>query len=165
VVKSRGPHGNSMEHGSRYMVIRRCSTYSFLDIPLSSHSSLNIFAKIVQFKLISLIYGGDFNIFRPKGVKRDHEEYALEVVKQQFRFFGPFPVKISEIASPEIVHAILWLMQEIPDEKLAQFYSITEREVIKKDKEFIGKFTKLDWRDRPTAKELLEDAWWKDDEE
>ncbi|KAF2278304.1 kinase-like protein [Westerdykella ornata] len=87
--------------------------------------------------LISLIYGGNFNLFRPKGVDRDHEEYLLE---------------------------ILYLMQEIPQEKTTPFSRITEREVIKKDKDFIMKIMMLDWRDRPTAKDLLEDEWWKDDE-
>jgi hypothetical protein len=56
-------------------------------------------------------------------------------------------------------------MREIPAEKLTPFSHTTEREVIKKDRVFIGKMMKLDWRDRPTAKELLEDDWWNDEEE
>lgn len=38
----------------------------------------------------------------------------------------------------------------------------TEREVCVRDKEFIGKIMKMDWRDRPRAKELLEDDWFKE---
>ena len=34
-----------------------------------------------------------------------------------------------------------------------------------KDKEFIGRIMKMDWRDRPTTKELLEDEWFQEDGE
>jgi hypothetical protein len=56
-------------------------------------------------------------------------------------------------------------MQEIPAAKMTQFYRTTEREVCKNDKDFIWKIMKLDWRERPTAKELLEDEWWKEAQE
>ncbi|OJD13104.1 STE/STE20 protein kinase [Blastomyces percursus] len=114
--------------------------------------------------LISLIYGGNFNLFRPRTVSYGHEEYGLEVLKQQFRYFGPFPAKYEEIASPETVTAILYLMQEIPQSQTTPFQRTTESEVSMKDKGFIGKIMKMDWRDRPTAKELLEDEWFKEDE-
>jgi hypothetical protein len=115
-------------------------------------------------QLISLIYGGDFNLFRPRTVPYGHEEYGLEVLKQQFRYFGPFPAKYEEIASPETVAAILYLMQEIPQSQTTPFHMTTEREVCQKDKMFIGKIMMMDWRDRPTAKELLEDEWFREDE-
>jgi hypothetical protein len=89
----------------------------------------------------------------------------LEVLKQQFRYFGPFPAKYEEIARPETVNAILYLMQEIPQSKTTPFRRVTEREVCRKDKDFIGKVMMMDWRDRPTAKELLEDDWFKEDGE
>ncbi|KAM5434422.1 hypothetical protein McanCB21832_003831 [Microsporum canis] len=112
--------------------------------------------------LICLIYGGDFNIFRPATVSHDHEEYGLEVLKQQFRYFGPFPAKYQEIAGPMTVTAILYLMQEIPRSKTTPFHLITEREVSKPDKEFISKIMEMDWRDRPTVKQLLKDKWFDD---
>ncbi|EGC45357.1 serine/threonine protein kinase [Histoplasma capsulatum var. duboisii H88] len=114
--------------------------------------------------LISLIYGGNFNLFRPKTVPYGHEEYGLEVLKQQFRYFGPFPGKYEEIAGPMTVKAILYLMQEIPQSKTTPFYRTTEKEVCKKDKEFIGKIMMMDWRDRPTAGKLLEDEWFKEED-
>ena len=116
-------------------------------------------------QLISLIYGGNFNLFRPRTVPYGHEEYGLEVLKRQFRYFGPFPAKYEEIATSETVTAILYLMQEIPQSQTTPFHRTTEREVSKKDKEFIGKIMMMDWRDRPTAKELLEDEWFKEDGE
>ncbi|RAK95070.1 putative serine/threonine protein kinase [Aspergillus ibericus CBS 121593] len=113
--------------------------------------------------LISLIYGGDFNLFRPRTVPYGHEEYNLEVLKQQFRYFGPFPGKYQEIAGPETVLAILYLMHEIPQSQTTPFIRTTEREVSLRDKLFIGKIMMLDWRDRPTARELLEDRWFEQD--
>ncbi|KAF1846888.1 putative serine/threonine protein kinase [Cucurbitaria berberidis CBS 394.84] len=132
-----------------------------MEMPWNTASDIWSFGAV----MITLIYGGNFNIFRPKGVDRDHEDYLLEVVKEQFRFFGPFPAKFEEIASRETIDSILYLMQEIPKDKTTPFSRITEKEVIKKDKDFIGKMMKLDWRDRPTAKELLRDEWWKEGED
>jgi hypothetical protein len=48
-------------------------------------------------------------------------------------------------------------MQEILKAKMTSFMRITEREIIKKDKDFIGKIMRFDWRDRPTSRELLDD--------
>ncbi|KAF7122884.1 hypothetical protein CNMCM5793_000994 [Aspergillus hiratsukae] len=58
------------------------------------------------FQLISLIYRGGFNLFRPRTVPYDHEDYNLEVLKQQFCYFGRFPEKYEEIASRETVMGI-----------------------------------------------------------
>jgi hypothetical protein len=112
-----------------------------------------------------LIYGGNFNLFRPKDVRRDQDEYILQVFMEQFRFFAPIPKKFFEIVSPETANSILLVMQEIPRSQTTPFSQITEREIIKKDKDFLLKIMKFDWRDRPTAKELLQDEWWRDDEE
>ena len=89
----------------------------------------------------------------------------MEVLKRQFQYFGPFPPKYEEIASPETVTAILYLMQDIPESQTTPFSRTTEREVSMKDKEFIGRIMKMDWRDRPTTKELLEDEWFQEDGE
>ena len=115
-------------------------------------------------RLTSLIYGGNFNLFLPETVSFGHEEYGLEVLKRQFQYFGPFPAKYEEIASPETIAAVLYLMEEIPQSKTTPFHRTTEKEVCKKDKEFIGKIMTLDWRDRPTAGELLGNEWFKEDE-
>ncbi|KAI7776319.1 serine/threonine protein kinase [Diaporthe eres] len=82
---------------------------------------------------MSMIFGGDFNIFRPNTAGYGDEDYNVEVVQSQFRYFG-----------------------------VAPFSLVTEREVGKEDKEFILRIMKTDWRDQPTAnmKELLEDGWF-----
>jgi hypothetical protein len=46
-----------------------------------------------------------------------------------------------------------------PKANTTPFYRTTEREVIKKDNDFVYKIMKRDRRYRPTAKELLEDEW------
>lgn len=81
---------------------------------------------------------------------------------QQFRYFGHFPAKVADIFSEETIESILLLMQAIPQEKLTPFSRTKEREVCKRDNQFIGKIMMMDWGDRPTAKELLEDEWWDD---
>jgi hypothetical protein len=52
-------------------------------------------------ELISVKYGGGFNLFHPKEIKPDDEEYVLGVFEKQFKYSGPFPAKITEIADPE----------------------------------------------------------------
>ena len=87
----------------------------------------------------------------------------MEVLKKQFQYFGPFPAKYEEVASPETIAAIIYLIEVIPQSQTKPFHRTTEKEVCKNDKEFIGKIMKLDWRDRPTARELLDDKWFKED--
>ena len=111
-------------------------------------------------QLISLIYGGDFNIFRPKEARYGDENYNVEVVKSQFRYFGPFPAKVKEVFNEETLTSIVHLMHLIPPSKMTPFRMATEREVGKEDREFILKIMQMDWRDRPTAKELLQDKWF-----
>ena len=86
------------------------------------------------------------------------------VVVEQFKYFGPFPAKFEEIADPETVQSIMLIMGSFPKEKTTPFSRTTESEVNRRDNIFISKMMKLDWRDRPTAKELLEDEWWDSDE-
>ncbi|GAB7354339.1 hypothetical protein MBLNU459_g4850t2 [Dothideomycetes sp. NU459] len=112
---------------------------------------------------ISLIYGGNFNIFRHKVVPFGHEEYNLEILKEQFRFFGPFPPKIDDITSEDTTQIIIYLMDEIPQSETTPFCMITENEVCKEDKVFIGKIMMMDWRDRPSAQDLLDDKWFEED--
>ena len=83
--------------------------------------------------------------------------------EEQFKYFGPFPAKIAEIADPETVQSIMIVKENIPKADATPFSWTTKREVSKRDNIFISKIMKLDWRDRPSAKELLEDEWWNDE--
>jgi hypothetical protein len=65
---------------------------------------------------------------------------VLGVVMEQFRCSCPFLVEISEIASPDTVQSMLWLMQELPQDKLAQFAWTSEKEFSKEGiKDFLGR--------------------------
>lgn len=107
-----------------------------------------------------MIFGGDVNIFHPKTARYGDEDYNVEVVHSQFRYVGPFPAKIREIVNNETFTSVLYLIHLNLPEKITPFRLVTEREVIKEDKEFILRIIKMDWRDRPTAKELPEDEWF-----
>lgn len=111
-------------------------------------------------QVISLIYGGDFNIFRPKGLKSGDEEYEFRILEKQFQYFGPFPAKWSELIwnDEESFAVLMHLMEQIKE--MTPFQNVVEREVCKADKEFIRKLMKMDPRDRPTAEELLADQWF-----
>lgn len=97
-------------------------------------------------------------------MNQGHDKYLAGVFKEQYAFFGPPPEKFTEIASPATQHTLLCVGAEVQND-MRPFMRITEREMVYKDKVFVAKMMKMDWRDRPTAKELLEDEWWADDEE
>ncbi|ROV94032.1 hypothetical protein VMCG_08229 [Cytospora schulzeri] len=60
----------------------------------------------------------------------------------------------------ETYMSVLYLMHLNPPERMTPFRLVPEREVVKEDTEFILRIMKMDWRDRPTVKELLEDKWF-----
>lgn len=102
-------------------------------------------------------------MFQPQGLKRGEQGYLLGVLEQQFRYFGPFLEPFIEMGDGGVAQIILFLMDTIPEDELTPFACVTEGQVAKKDREFISKIMQLDWRDRPTAKKLLEDEWWQND--
>ena len=155
--QSRGYNGGTLEHRHRYLVIWHFGMSNHL--LANSESYLTILLQ-----LISLIHGGDYNLFRPHNVRKGDEEYGLEVLKQQFRYFGPFPKKYDEIASRETTENVVYLMHVIPPSEAIPFSMVNEQQICKKDKNFIGKMMMMDWRDRATAKDLLDDDWFKDNE-
>ena len=103
------------------------------------------------------------NIFQRETVSYGHEEYELEVLKHLFQYFRAFPTKHEEIASPITVAAIVWLMDGISPSQMTHFANTTVKEVSQRDRGLVGRVMKLDWRDRPTASQLLKDRWFKED--
>lgn len=85
------------------------------------------------------------------------------MLKRQFQYFGHFPAKYRELGGDVIIQTMAYLMHDIPPAKMTHFYRTTEKEVCRKDKKFIGKIMMLDWRDRPTADQLLQDDWFKEE--
>jgi hypothetical protein len=81
-----------------------------------------------------------------------------------YQFFGPFPPKYRELieGNEEINMIIQYLFEKIPQSEMKPFSQVSNREVLRQDKEFICKMMKMDPRERPTAKELLQDDWFKE---
>ncbi|OJJ71915.1 hypothetical protein ASPBRDRAFT_196048 [Aspergillus brasiliensis CBS 101740] len=94
-------------------------------------------ADIWSFGLINLIWGFDFHLFEPD-VPEGHELYDVKETQEN----------------------IMRVMSVIPPEKLKPFRYLREREICDADKAFVLRIMKLDPRDRPTVKELLQDEWF-----
>ncbi|KAF7953383.1 uncharacterized protein EAE97_000782 [Botrytis byssoidea] len=86
--------------------------------------------------ILMLIYG-DHYPFNPRngGAEVDDDEYD----------FG---------------NAIVLAMKAVPPEKMKPLPMITQKEIPKVDNIFLQKVLKLNPRDRPTAKQILDDEWW-----
>ncbi|MCJ1249722.1 hypothetical protein MMC30_006948 [Trapelia coarctata] len=114
--------------------------------------------------LISLIWGDNWHIFRPKNADIDSEEYPLLILIKQASIFGPVPLSFQDIADDERLEILAKTIHFINDNNLKKpFYLSADKELSKEDRTFICKIMKLDPRDRPTAKELLQDEWFRED--
>lgn len=83
---------------------------------------------------------------------------------KQASIFGPVPLSFQEIADDERLNILAKTIQFINENDLRKpFHLSTDKELSKGDKKFICKIMKLDPRDRPTAKELLQDEWFRED--
>ena len=146
-----------MGPADRYMVSgrhRTCPTYSFS----SRHLVLIDFVQ-----LISLIFGGNWHICQPANVHFDDERYAFWVLVEQVRHFGPFNESFEEIADPERLAICTGALDYIiKNGKWLPFSISVDDELAAPDRDFIAKMMKLDPRDRPTARELLEDDWFRE---
>lgn len=129
--------------------------------------SLQITANSPLVKMISLIYGGDYHMFNPanEDVAIDDDLYPFVTLRRMYRVFGPFPQTFEEFAgkNPDLLTIINVLHESGPPEK--PFHRISRMEVSPADKDFLLKIMKLDPRDRPTARQLLEDEWFAEESE
>ncbi|OCK73489.1 kinase-like protein [Lepidopterella palustris CBS 459.81] len=74
----------------------------------------------------------------------------------------PFPLLYREIADEDTLTLFVYTIRGVPYKIIKPFQYITEREITKEDKVFVLKIIKLNPRDRPTAKKLLQDKWFKE---
>ena len=72
---------------------------------------------------------------------------------------------MKRLQDSEIVQTILYIMKMIVKSDTTSFHLITERKICKKNKAFIEKIIMMDWRDRPSAQQLLDYEWFKEAEE
>jgi hypothetical protein len=95
----------------------------------------------------------------------DHEDYEFMILKEQFKFFGPMTVNFLKLVDgdKDVQDAIRMLHHVVPPEQRGLFRTISKKEICAEDKVFLSKIMKYDWRDRPSAKQLLEDEWFGDE--
>ncbi|KAH6875667.1 STE/STE20 protein kinase [Alternaria rosae] len=116
-------------------------------------------------KFAHMIYGSYINPCIPEGprIEDDRPNLPLDVMLRQLHWFGPFPEKIVEVADAESADIIPAFKEYNMPAQQGIFETIPETTSSKKDNKFIRKMMKLDWRDRPSARDLLEDEWWIDE--
>lgn len=63
------------------------------------------------------------------------------------------------LADPETLDKLAAIMNSVEERK--PFELASSKEILKEDREFVCRLMRLDPRDRPSAKVLLQDAWFK----
>lgn len=110
--------------------------------------------------MLSLVFGGGYHLFNPEieNVGPESDDYEFTVLKRMHRFFGPFPESYRDFKDEDTMTIVNFINAQGPPPK--PFHRVGWREVPPTDMEFLLKIMKLDPRERPTAEELLTDAWF-----
>ncbi len=109
-------------------------------------------------KLITLVWGQNWHIFKPFDVDPTDSAYPIEVLRRQDKYFGPFPLSYTSLADDDRLDTLTIITESV--KKRTPFEMASSLEIAKDDRDFIRKLMQLDPRDRPSAKELLQDAWF-----
>ncbi|KJX94470.1 hypothetical protein TI39_contig4189g00010 [Zymoseptoria brevis] len=111
--------------------------------------------------LISLIWGRNFHIFKPRVISADDEEFLVHVLIQQARYFGPFPLSYEMWLDKEQQQVLAAVHIHIEEQDMRKpFLQAEDEEMTLEDRDFLCGIMKLDPRDRPTAQELLKSDWF-----
>ena len=73
-------------------------------------------------------------------------------------FFGPFPLENMDFLDEDALNLLQMIMQMTGENGL--FSRGVLKDISKQDSDFICKIMKLDPKDRPSAKGLLQDTWF-----
>jgi casein kinase II subunit alpha len=115
---------------------------------------------------MSLIWGLNWHIFKPnlEDATADDEEYLIHIIVRQLAHFGPTPKSYLDLIPREDVDRWTNLgaaTQYILDNQKQMPFKLIEDECLtEEDREFLLKVMKFDPRDRPTARQLLQDKWF-----
>jgi hypothetical protein len=91
-----------------------------------------------------------------------NDEFLPRVLISQLGFFGPYPARYKEIAAP-VMPEVDALQQTVAKAGGPERYRNTLTHYInEKDLGFLFSFMKIDPRDRPSARELLQHLWFQD---
>ncbi len=115
------------------------------------------FHLLTSVKLISLIWGENWHIFQPHDIDPTDSIYSIEVLRRQDRFFGPFPLSYTSLADDDRLKTLTIMTKSVEERR--PFEMASSQEIAKEDRKFISKLMKLDPRNRPSAKALLQDSW------
>lgn len=86
----------------------------------------------------------------------------MQVLLKQVGIFGPVPLRYAEIADDERLGVLTAVINIVNQHNLRKpFHLSADEELSREDRTFICKIMKFDPRDRPTAKELLQDEWFR----
>ncbi|KAE9378289.1 alpha/beta-hydrolase [Stipitochalara longipes BDJ] len=116
--------------------------------------------------LISLIWGLNWHMFKPdpKDATADDEEYLIHIIIKQLAHFRPVPKSYIDLIPRK--DSYRWTIlgsatQYIKENQKQRPFKIIEDDCLtEEDREFLLKVMKLDPRDRPTARQLLQDKWF-----
>lgn len=116
-------------------------------------------------QLISLIWGLDWHIFKPdpQDATADAEDYTTHILMQQIIYFGPVPLSFVDLMARaddrwEILGS---LTQHILDNRKQKPFVIAQDDCLtEEDRRFLLTIMKFDPRERPTARQLLQDEWF-----
>jgi len=102
----------------------------------------------------------------PRDTKFGDELYLIHVLIRQLAHFGPIPESYATLVSMEDVETWRILAnanQWIKDNQKARPFNLIQDDCLtEEDRVFLLSIMKLDPRDRPTAKQLLQDKWFND---
>lgn len=87
----------------------------------------------------------------------------MKILMRHHQFSGLFPKMYVELAENETLGSLLYVHNEMPHECRKPFTKVSQTEVTTQDREYCCKIMKLDPRDRPMAKELLQEEWFQVD--
>jgi casein kinase II subunit alpha len=138
-----------------------------VDLILHYFSLMAHLVSLTLLQLISLIWGLGRHIFKPdpKDAEPDDDAYPNHVLVKQIAYFGSVPLSYFNIPPEDderweyIGDATQYI---IDNQKRNHFAMAEDKKLSEEDRTFIYKIMKLNPRDRPTAKELLQDPWLED---
>ncbi|PMD33420.1 hypothetical protein L207DRAFT_589783 [Hyaloscypha variabilis F] len=99
----------------------------------------------------------------PKDATADDEEYMIHIIIRQLAHFSPVPKSYVDLIPRE--DGDRWSIlasatQYIKDNQKQRPFKLIEDDCLtEEDREFLLKVMKLDPRDRPTTRQLLQDKW------
>lgn len=100
----------------------------------------------------------------PKDARPSDEEYLIHIIIRQLAHFGPVPKSYMDLIPRE--DTARWTIlggatQYIKDNQKQRPFKLIEDDCLTEDdREFLLKVMKLDPRERPTAKQLLQNKWF-----